>query len=94
MKQIRNLLLLLWFGWFAIAGIISTGLIAWLTPWNPSGWAIVGIGASLGLLLAAAVAGMLLWVLWRRMGVPMLRTLGVLRFIRQQLFHASSRYRF
>ncbi|MCU0334884.1 MAG: hypothetical protein MUF62_07500 [Chitinophagaceae bacterium] len=94
MKQIRNLLLLFWFGWFALAGTFTTGIIAWLTPWNPSGWAIVAIGAGLGILVAAVLAIGLVWLLWRRIGAPLLRTLGALRFLRQQVFHASSRYRF
>lgn len=94
LKTFRNLLLLLWFGWFVLAGIVVTGLMVWLTPISLSGLAIVAWGTLAGVLLGAGVAAAVLVLIWRRIGAPLLSGLATVRFIREQLLQFNSRYRF
>jgi len=93
MKTFRNLLLMLWFGWFAMAGVIGTGLLVWLTPWSMSGWGILLAGSLSGILVGAIVAAMLLYIIWRRIGAPLMSTLALLRMLREKLFQINSGYR-
>lgn len=94
MKTFRNILLLLWFGWFALAGIVLTGLLVWLTPLSLSRLAIMAWGTLGGVLLGAGVAAALLVLIWRRIGAPLMSGLAAFRFIREQLLQYNSRYRF
>jgi hypothetical protein len=93
MKTFRNLLLMLWFGWFAMAGVIITGLLVWLTPWSMSGWGILLAGSVGGILMGAVFAAVLLYTLWRRIGAPLMGSLALLRMLRQKLFQFNAGYR-
>ena len=93
-RTLRNIILLLWFGWFALSGIVVTGLLVWLTPISMSGLAIVAWGTLGGVVLGAGVAAALLVLLWRRIGAPIMSGLAMVRILREQLLHANSRYRF
>lgn len=93
MKTFRNLLLMLWFGWFAMAGVITTGLLLWLTPWSMSGWGILLAGSLSGILVGAVIAAVLLYIIWRRIGAPLMSTLALLRILREKLFQINSSYR-
>lgn len=93
-KLLRNIALLLWFGWFALSGIVVTGLLVWLTPLSMSGLAIVAWGTLGGVLLGATVAAVLLVFIWRRIATPVMSGLAVVRILREQVMHANSRYRF
>jgi hypothetical protein len=93
MKTFRNLLLMLWFGWFAMAGVITTGLLVWLTPWSLSGWGILLAGSLGGILIGAVFAAVLLYTIWRRMGAPIMSALALLRMLREKLFQVNSSYR-
>jgi hypothetical protein len=85
MKKLGWSLLSLWLGWFALAGLITAGLAAWLTPWNPSMIALVAIGAGLGLAAGVLLAAFLAFVLYRRFGKPLLQLIAFIQFFRKQL---------
>lgn len=93
MKTFRNLLLMLWFGWFALAGISITGLLVWLTPWSLSGWGILLAGSLSGIFIGAVFAAVLLYIIWRRIGAPLMSSLALLRMLREKLFQMNSSYR-
>jgi hypothetical protein len=93
MKTFRNILLMLWFGWFALAGITITGLLVWLTPWSMSGWGILLAGSVGGLFIGAMVAAALLYALWRRIGAPLMSALALMQMLREKLFQINSSYR-
>lgn len=93
MKTFRKLLFMLWFGWFAMAGIITTGLLVWLTPWSMSGWGILLAGSLGGILVGAVIAAMLLYIIWRRIGAPLMSSLALLRMLREKMFQMNSTFR-
>jgi hypothetical protein len=93
MKTFRNILLLLWFGWFALAGITITGLLVWLTPWSMSGWGILLAGSLGGILIGAVFATVLLYTIWRRIGAPVMSAVMMLRMLREKLFQVNTSYR-
>ncbi len=93
MKTFRNLLLELWFGWFALAGISITGLLVWLTPWSMSGWGILLAGSVSGILIGAFIAAALLYIIWRRIGAPLMSSWALLRMLREKMFQMNSTYR-
>jgi hypothetical protein len=93
MKTFRNILLLLWFGWFALAGITITGLLVWLTPWSMSGLGILLTGSLAGILVGVLVAAILLYALWRRIGAPLVSAVMIVRMLREKMFQMNSSFR-
>lgn len=93
-KLLRNIALLLWFGWFALSGIVVTGLLVWLTPLSMSGLAVLAWGSLAGVLLGATVAVVVLAFIWRRIATPVMSGLAFVRLLREQVLYASGRYRF
>jgi hypothetical protein len=92
-KLIQNLLLAFWFGWFALAGIIVTGLFVWLTPLTLSVYKLLLIGSSIGIIAGGLSATFLLVVLWRRYGKIFFQGYLTVRMIRDALFRANANVR-
>lgn len=88
---LRNLLLVFWFGWFALAGVIVTGLAVWLTPLSMSLTNVLLVGSVAGIVVGGFSAGFLLFVLWRKFGAAFLNSYITLRMLRDALFNMSSR---
>ena len=88
---IRNLLLAFWFGWFALAGVMVTGMAVWLTPLSMTFTNILMVGSVAGIVVGGFSAGFLLYILWRKFGAAFLQSYITLRMLRDALFNLNSR---
>jgi hypothetical protein len=91
LSVLRNLLLLFWFGWFALAGIIVTGLTVWLTSFSMTISNILLVGSVGGIVVGGFSAGTLLFVLWRKFGAAFLNGYITLKMLRDALFNMNTR---
>lgn len=89
---LRNLLLVFWFGWFALAGVVVTGLAVWLTPLSLSLSNVMLMGSVAGIVVGGFSAGLLLYLLWRKFGAAFLNGYITLRMLRDALFGLNNRY--
>ncbi|MCU0395576.1 MAG: hypothetical protein MUF29_06680 [Chitinophagaceae bacterium] len=87
----RDLLLVFWFGWFAIAGIVVTGLAVWLTPLSLSLSNVLLVGSMAGIVVGGFSAGFILFWLWRRFGSALLNGYVTLKMIRDAVFSMNAR---
>lgn len=90
---LRNLLLLFWFGWFALAGIIVTGIAVWLTSLSMTISNILLVGSVGGIVVGGFSAGMLMYLLWRKFGAAFLQGYLTLKMLRDALFGATASFR-
>jgi hypothetical protein len=91
LSVLRNLLLLFWFGWFALAGIIVTGIAVWLTSLSLSISNILLVGSVGGIVVGGFSAGILLYLLWKKFGAAFLNGYVTLKMLRDSLYNMNTR---
>jgi len=91
LSVLRNLLLLFWFGWFALAGVIVTGIAVWLTSLSLSMTNILLVGSVGGIVVGGFSAGFMLYLLWRKFGAAFLNGYVTLKMLRDSLFSLNTR---
>lgn len=80
-----QIVLVFWFLWFALAGIVLTSLAAWITQSDLSLLNILLLGSTAGVVTGGFTAGWLLLLIWRQFGSPLMKGYITVKAIRDML---------